>query len=205
MNLNQSSKNAETRLLWDLLNPQFSGYCECGNVDLKYVIAVADFHGVASLVAYNLLNSKSGILPDTYVKQLEEILFLAKIRRQFFLKEIFLISKELELFNIPYAILKGPVLSKLVYPNEHSRTYSDIDILCPIASYEKQYSILRRLGYSQYRYNDRTQLMEQTTDKDTVVKNRPKHALPFIKFINNKLEFQVDLHWSFFLVMMIIL
>lgn len=79
-------------------------------------------------------------------------------KNQILLNELQKVCHSLESNQIKYSVLKGGVLSSLVYPNIATRTFNDLDILINYADGKKAVEVLESSGYvqGQYEFKDNT-------------------------------------------------
>jgi hypothetical protein len=151
-----------------------------GTVDWEYLLHLAEFHGVAPLIAHNInQNGLSNLIPESYLEQLNQI-YNHNVFRNVFLSDKLI--KLLTVFNqhgIEVITLKGIVLAEQLYTNFGLRTTTDIDILVQKEKMHLASSILLEMGY-----------LESTQKKER------EH--PFHRVYYNSVQFplRIELHWD---------
>lgn len=151
-----------------------------GNVNWKYLLKLAEHHGVAPLLAYNL--DRSDLLnkmPAIYSERLSRN-YAENIHRNIFLSDE--LTKILSIFNqngIDVITLKGTVLGEQLYVNPGLRTTNDIDILVQPDKVAQASSLLEKMDYSRY-----------------ILPKKPEHPFHHIYRKKEKIPFIVELHWD---------
>ena len=151
-----------------------------GTVDWEYLLYLAEYHSVASLIAYNLTqNNLANQVPALYSERLSRI-YIDNVHRNMFLSNELL--KVLSIFNqngIDVITLKGTVLGEQLYVNPGLRTTNDIDILVQPEKVPQANTLIQEMGYS-----------ESTLPEEL---DHPFHRVYYKK---GKSPFMVELHWD---------
>ncbi len=136
-----------------------------GEVDWEYLLRLADFHGVAPLIARNLLdNDMVKSIPPPYPDRLKSAYDNSLYRNVIMTDELTRVLGLLRSHDIPAIALKGVILAEQLYGNPGLRAVSDMDILVNAEKLPVVNSLLQELGY------------EQIIDKKTV--DHPFHEAP---------------------------
>ena len=108
---------------------------------------------------------------------------------------------ELTRQNIPYAVHKGAVLSKVLYGNFTSRISGDIDLLFSRLDSQKVKEIFESYGFIQGRFTDGT--IVPYTRAEKIFQASQSHQLaPYVKIINHRLcpyveyDCNIDIFWG---------
>ena len=104
--------------------------------------------GVAPLLYYRLKRTETEqAIPGQILLQLQEVYYQNAARNLRLLHELKIILGELNADQIPVVVLKGAFLAASVYRNPALRVMGDLDILAPIAEFQKALEKLYTLGY----------------------------------------------------------
>lgn len=98
-----------------------------GQADLRHLVAAAEHHGIGPAV-YSQLVHLSGI-PDQVIAGLVEAYqrqWQTQLRMIADLPDVVRLLRRLD---VPWAVVKGPVLSEAVYATAHVRSYVDLDLV----------------------------------------------------------------------------
>lgn len=121
-------------------------------IDWEYVLPLAERHGIAPLLYWNLNATCPDAVPANVMARLRDH-FHANGRRNLVLTgELLKILDALEERNVAAIPYKGPVLAAVAYGNLALREFGDLDILVRKDDAIKAREVLTSLGYSpQYR------------------------------------------------------
>lgn len=103
--------------------------------------------------------------------------------------------------NIPYASIKGALLSARIYGNTSFRTSGDIDFLVPLKYSDEVKSLLHSEGFIQGRING-GEIVPYNRSECVFQKSFTHQLAPFVKMINNKLcpyiaiDINFDITWG---------
>jgi len=126
-----------------------------GVVDWRYLLDLAEFHGVSPLIAHNLATSGLSIqVPQPYAERLNKIYTSILYRNVILSNEL---TKVLSIFkqrDISAIVIKGTFLAEQLYGNPSLRTVSDMDILVQPEKLSKASSLLLEMGYHKYTEQD---------------------------------------------------
>lgn len=155
------------------------------DIDWDRVISLAQWHGVSSLLYWQLQGLKSDCLPPHFLKKITEY-FKYNVQHN-----LLLTSQLLKLValcqenNIPAIPFKGPVLAKTIYQNIALRQFCDLDLLIAPQDFYRMKALLMSQGYqSRYKLDARQEARRLITNYEC-------------EFIHEKLHITVDLHWQF--------
>lgn len=112
--------------------------------DWHKIIVLADRHRVMPLLAKA---SESLTLPDSARQRIQERALAIRLRNLQLTGEMLRIYQCCETQGISLLPFKGPTLAQWLYQDIGLRQYSDLDILFPLAHYQKLNSLLQDLGY----------------------------------------------------------
>lgn len=151
-----------------------------GNVDWEYLLDLAEYHGVAPLLAHNLARSDLiDKVPGIFLEQLSRI-YSESIHRNIFLSdELVKILSILNQNGIDVITLKGTVLGEQLYVNPGLRTTNDIDILVQPDKVIQASSLLEAMNYSRY-----------------IMPKKPEHPFHRIYIKKSRFPIVVELHWD---------
>jgi hypothetical protein len=115
-------------------------------IDWTEVTRLAEYHGVLSFVARNLVEYADG-LPSEIAPTLRSAYKLNLRRSLWFSAELAGIVRHFKGRQIPVLPFKGPSLEQSIYGEPGLRTFSDLDLLIPPAHYQAAKRSLAELGY----------------------------------------------------------
>lgn len=111
------------------------------------------------------------------------------------------VFRELTRQNIPYAVHKGAVLSKILYGNLTSRISGDIDLLFSRSDSQKIKAIFEGSGFVQGRITDGN--IVPYTRAEKIFQSSQSHQLaPYVKMLNNpfcpfvEYDCNLDIFWG---------
>lgn len=111
------------------------------------------------------------------------------------------VFRELTRQNIPYAVHKGAVLSKMLYGNPTSRISGDIDLLFSRSDSQKIKAIFEESGFVQGRITDG--IIVPYTRAEKIFQASQSHQLaPYVKMLNNpfcpfaEYDCNLDIFWG---------
>jgi hypothetical protein len=152
-----------------------------GAVDWKYLLDLAEFHGVAPLIAHNLVaNGLSSQVPQPYLERLSQIYNGTLYRNVILSNEVTKVLSVFSQHGIAAIILKGIILAEQLYGNPGLRTVADMDILVQPEEVSLAGSLLLEMGY------------QQPVPKQAW--NHPFHEAPYYK--QGQFPFFIELHWD---------
>jgi hypothetical protein len=152
-----------------------------GTVDWKYLLKLAEFHGVAPLVFHNIsTNNLSKLVDRTCLERLQTIYDETLYKNVIYTAELGSILSAFKENGIPAIALKGVTLAEMLYGNPALRTVLDLDILMRRDDLPRAGSLLDEMGYQ-----------KSTLPGDI---DHPFHEVPYIK--RAKISFFVELHWN---------
>ena len=153
--LSPSSQREAWETLLIIINPDVSSTKEkaissilAGSVDWKYLLKLAEFHGVAPLISRNLTtNGLASQIPQFCLEHLNRIYYGTLYRNVIISNEL---AKVLSVFSqngISSIVLKGTILAEQLYGNPGLRTITDMDILIKPEELSRAGSLLTEIGY----------------------------------------------------------
>jgi hypothetical protein len=101
-------------------------------IDLDALVDLAAQHGLVPLLGVLLRDAE---LPQHLSNTLKVGRYGQLIRHQIVMEELSLVRAALDGADIPWLVMKGPVLSECCYPRPDLRTYGDLDLLVPPAQF----------------------------------------------------------------------
>jgi hypothetical protein len=151
-----------------------------GTVDWKYLLELAEFQGVAPLIAHDIINNGlSSQVPQTYLERLSQVYNNILYRNLLLSNELINVLSVFNQHGVATIALKGTMLAEQLYGNPALRTVVDIDILVKPEELSQASSLLLEMGYQQ--------LAPQQTKKHPFHEVYSKQAqFPFI----------IELHWD---------
>jgi hypothetical protein len=117
-------------------------------VDLTGLPARADYHGISGYVLQGLRGAVADGVPvePAVVAELERLQAEARIRQLLVRRDPAWLQTHLEEWEVPWLVLKGPVLSDRVHPGGALRSYRDLDVLVSGARFVEVVRALGRAG-----------------------------------------------------------
>jgi hypothetical protein len=151
-----------------------------GEVDWKYLLKLAEFHGIAPLISNNLTtNGFESRIPQPYLERLGQIYSSTLYKNIIIEKELTKALTTLNRHGLVTIALKGTILSEQLYGNPALRTVVDTDILVRPVELSLAGSLLREIGY------------QKLASKK--VRNHPFHEV-YCK--PGQFPSYIDLHWN---------
>ena len=133
--------------------------------------------------------------PDKLIQTLQQIVINTRFRAA---EEVFHYLNDSQ---IPYAVVKGAVLSKRIYGNETARFTGDVDILLPRKYADNIKDCFRKNGFQQGRVVD--DKIVPYTRREMIFQSTQSHQIaPFVTATGNKIcpfvnyDINVELEWS---------
>lgn len=121
-----------------------------GTVDWRHLLDLAEFHGLAPLLAHNLAtNGLSGQVPPPCLKQLNQSYHNTLYKNVIFSTEMENVLSIFSQHGIAVIALKGTILAEQLYGNPSLRTVVDMDILVRPEELSRSGSLLLETGYQQ--------------------------------------------------------
>lgn len=186
---------------------------DVSTIDWYNVVGFTELNKVSGYF-YNRFKELGGKMPDNVNKKYKQIMYIQKNRNKLMRKYIQILIDELNRYKIPYAFLKGGVMSnanfnfceqafkcqmptenrrnnyaierKKTFYKEGERISNDIDILIDPAHISLMTKVLKELGFVQgyFDYN-RNSIVE--LDRQEIINRRMNRGetAPFLKKINN--------------------
>ncbi len=152
-----------------------------GSIDWRYLLDLAKFHGVAPLIANNLVtNGLASFVPQPCLEQLNQIYYSSLYRNVLLSSELEKVLAVFSQHGIAAINLKGTALAEQLYGNPALRTVVDIDIMVRPEELSLASSLLLEIGYQQL-------VPEQAWD-------HPFHKAPYRK--QTQFPFFIELHWN---------
>ena len=117
------------------------------DIDWKYLIEIANLHGVMPLLYLNLSNHYSELVPQNVLTELQNNFYANASANLALTSKLVEILNLFEEHNIPVIPYKGPVLAAYVYGNLTLRQFGDLDILVRKQDVLKAKELLIDAGY----------------------------------------------------------
>ena len=158
-------------------------------LDWPEALALAEHHRIASPVYAGMERLHLERVPFTTRQTLRQIASLNTVRAAQAAQEIERVSSRLLNAGVPVAVLKGLPLSDSIFGHANIRQSGDIDLFTSAESIEDQIQILGEMGYAPHNLEWRItpkRLRKYTTHRKG------------LNFLNEKLCFELDLHWRLF-------
>lgn len=174
----------EYQMIRELVHPGNDVVNNVEDADWDFIVKVTNAHNIINILSYKVLLKK---IPISLIHKakLRLLLRMTEQRQKVMSSELALIISAFNKHGVEHILLKGPVLSNLVYPDTTMRSYSDIDILVPIEVHDKAYKILEELGYGQIKFNDITGEYEEASAQEKESTIKYQHAYPYTKLSSN--------------------
>lgn len=130
--------NSDQRTVDDLL---------ATGVDWTNLVTLAEEHRVTSLLCFQLINDKSGLVPKALVEAAKIRLERAREHNKEMAEELLDLLDRLSSEKIPAVPFKGPVLAQQAYGDLGLRSFVDLDFLIHASSFPKVRDILKERGH----------------------------------------------------------
>lgn len=165
------------------LNRDFDGV----NTDICWedVLARVGKHRIGPLLYFAIKNDPKFSVPEWVAEVLKESFFDSVLKQAYYQAELEKLLAYLESKGIEIIVMKGFVLSRLIYPDPALRTFVDLDLLFK----EKDWSAIR-LGLLEAGFmptKDREALPPKLTDWEVF-----EHDLAFYNAVGSKVELKLD-------------
>ena len=122
-----------------------------GAVDWRYLLKLAEFHGVAPLISHNLTNNGlTSQVPKPHLERLNQVYSNTLYRNVILSNEL---SKVFAIFSqhgVSAISLKGTILAEQLYENPALRTVVDMDILTKPEELSLTGFLLLEMGYQKF-------------------------------------------------------
>jgi len=144
------------------------------------LLELAELHGVAPLIAHNLVNNGlTSPVPQPYLKRLNQLYHNTLYRNVVLSNELTKVLSVFSKHGISAITLKGTILAEQLYGNPGLRTVADMDILVQPEEISLASSLLSEMGY-----------------KQSVTKRALDH--PFHELYCKQVQFSmiIELHWN---------
>lgn len=169
-----------------------------GKVNWSEVLFQMITHRTLNMFYYNLKRFK---LEKSLEKEIQRLLdtqwSVMGERNSFYLKELGIILKEFQKYELIVPFVKGNLLASTVYPSIESRVFNDLDLLMQLEDINKVTKALEDIGYVQGHYDENTGAIVEATRKEKVLQQMVSHELQeFQKLSDNNFAklIQVDVN-----------
>jgi hypothetical protein len=152
------------------------------SLDWDFLQRLASHHRLEPLLYYGLSRSHFTGIPSRVRAQWEMRRRHAVARVLYHQEALRAIASAFEGQRLPFILLKGEAISKVLYPQDGLRPYGDIDLLIRREGYEAAKAILKELGF---------QIRHPTTEAE---RRRLFGEIEFDK--EGPISLTVDLHWD---------
>ncbi|MFP3860899.1 MAG: nucleotidyltransferase family protein [Bacteroidales bacterium] len=143
-------------------------------------------HKLISIVYSNLAHTETGI-SATLRENIKQKHSSNTKRNMNFLREIILLSSQLNKQNIPHLFIKGPVLSQMLYNDPLLKSSIDIDILTSFEHVEKMHALLSEAGY---------RMIYPSFDLNKTERNINYRISHHYNFRHPEKQVNIELHWK---------
>lgn len=114
----------------------------------------------------------------------DQMYFTVMAQNQILFREFLRIKKLFETNKIPFVLVKGFPLSKMIYDDIYARVTSDLDILVAEQDVKRAYSCISSFGYKQQIFYDRKTKRLITVDSSKYKYGDSSHELQCIKSVS---------------------
>ncbi|MDF2660702.1 MAG: hypothetical protein K0Q94_3493 [Paenibacillus sp.] len=185
--LKRSSMSQELKLLLSIVGmehaPDLPGHIlrTSASIDWDQFIELTRHHRVYPLVYSNVSRLGKELLPQHVVQVLQQDYTNNTFQMLRLSAEMQMIGIKLDKSEIPYLLVKGPLLAERLYGDISLRTCKDLDILVADQDLERAGAVLRDAGY-----------FAADADPATILTETREHHHSYIH--PNK-KIQIELHW----------
>ena len=174
-----------------------------GDINWDYLLEVSRRHGIIGLVGRHILGSSSmdkngtpGSVPNDVLTRFRDVSRIIWIRNKLVYKELERILKAFNSRDIPVVVLKGPVLTKLIYERDDLRASGDLDILVRCEDRPLVHELLPMLGYVQGDVDASGKIGLPDPDELLYLERMHPHGCAYVRFDRRLGRRWVDLHVS---------
>lgn len=160
---------------------------EYGHVDYNQLLTLIDKHGLAPLIFRQLKEASPGVGEDR-ADPFNRYFYARQERTMALLREGLLLTRELEDRGVPYMMVKGPVLSQMLYDDPLQKHSLDIDLVLPVEFVETVHTLLLEREFH------RTYPQQSLTGKQKRVNYQLTHHYGYIK--KGRHNIALEIHWA---------
>ncbi|HEU4772572.1 MAG TPA: nucleotidyltransferase family protein, partial [Candidatus Udaeobacter sp.] len=153
------------------------------DLDWKYLIDAASWHGVLPLLCYNLNRACADAVPPALLQEMQARFRINSARNLFLAGELLKILQFLQNNGISAVAFKGPLLAAMAYGNPALRQFYDLDVLVKEKDFPAAKHLFLAQGYQPWR--------ELTAIEETR-HFRSNHAFTLVRSVDG---LRLDLHW----------
>lgn len=153
-------------------------------IDLDYVFATAQTHGLLPLLQKHMATAAADLLPGHFLSRLKLQSVANSQNVLLLVGRLLHVCKLFEENGIPAAILKGALLSQMAYGEIALRTAGDIDVLIRPQDFARARALLESLGYE----------MNPKLTPRSLASHLNHHCE--LQFMRDEWFTIVDLHWA---------
>ncbi len=153
------------------------------DLDWKYLIDAASWHGVLPLLCYNLNRACADAVPPALLQEMQARFRINSARNLFLAGELLKILQFLQNNGISAVAFKGPLLAAMAYGNPALRQFYDLDVLVKEKDFPAAKHLFLAQGYQPWR--------ELTAIEETR-HFRSNHAFTLVRSVDG---LWLDLHW----------
>lgn len=153
------------------------------NLNWKYLIDTASWHGVLPLLCHNLSRIGADTVPSTPLQQLRARFRTNSVRNLRLAADLLKILQFLEANGISAVAFKGPALAVVAYGNLALREFLDLDVLVQEKDFPKAKALFLAHGYKPWR---------ELTPQEETQHFRSNHAYTLVRSQDG---LRLDLHW----------
>ena len=172
-----------------------------GDINWDYLLEVSRRHGIIGLVGRHILGSSSmdkngtpGSVPNDVLTRFRDVSRIIWIRNKLVYKELERILKAFNSRDIPVVVLKGPVLTKLIYERDDLRTFGDLDILIRCEDKPQAHELMPMLGYVQGDVDASGKIGLPDPDDLLLLERMAVHVYPYVRLDRRLGWLAVELH-----------
>lgn len=138
-----------------------------------------------------------GYLPKYLSKLVSEAMQVNRVKNDIKFAEMERICRKFEENDIKIVPVKGSYLIDNLYCNRSIRETNDIDALISKKDISKIDQIMKELGYSNKKYNDKLKKFEnRSTTEKILYKTKMYNLLPYVKVINSPVNMKIIFDFS---------
>lgn len=155
-------------------------------IDIENFTNLLQRHKLVSLVYQNIAGTNPEV-PFELKEMIKKKHYSNTKKNMNFMREIILLSRQLNEEKIPHLFLKGPVLSKILYSDPLLKCSVDIDILTSFEYLERLHSVLWKNGY---------RLIYPSFDLNKTERNINYRISHHYNFRHTGKNVHIELHWK---------
>ena len=167
-------------------------------LDWDFIYSFVLKNGVVNLFFNTIIEFDIELIPELYLNKLKERVFFEKKRIKLIFEELTKIQNEFNHNDIQMLLMKGPVLSLILYKSSFGRYFNDIDILVKKEKIKEASGILTSMGYVQGHIDFKKNIIIPASFDMIEESEKNRHVIEFIKYLTETKDvfLSIEIHHS---------